>query len=325
MPAPGPALRDRFHETMTSCWVSGAMSGDASEIVQPPDRLRHDCMGEDKLQIQRFELKYLIKEEMALAVREFVRNYLQIDEYGATQSNYSYSVHSLYLDSDELTTYWHTINGNKNRFKLRLRFYENQPAAPVYFEIKRRANDAILKERGAVHRDAADWLLAGHLPEPAHLVSRDPRQLVALQRFSLLMNQIHAKPKAHVAYLREAWISAHNNSVRVTMDRDVRCDPEPTAQFRSEMTNPVVVFGRNVILELKFTGRFPDWFRDLVRIYNLAQCSAAKYADGVALMGEKRLTSGPVVPQSDLVMEKLHARKATLERAVRTGMIETPA
>lgn len=282
-------------------------------------------MADDKLQLQRFELKYLIKEEVALAVRDFVRTYLEIDEYGADQPNYSYVIHSLYLDSEALTTYWHTINGNKNRFKLRLRFYENQPNAPVYFEIKRRANDAILKQRGAVHREAVHCLLAGHLPEPAHLVSNDPRQLVALQRFSQLMNEIHAQPKAHVSYFREAWISSENNSVRVTMDRDVRCDPEPTASLRAEMTNPVSVFGRLVILELKFTGRFPDWFRELVRIYNLAQCSAAKYADGVALMGEKRLTSSAFLPESPEAMEKAKARKAYLKATAGTGIIQTAA
>ncbi len=267
---------------------------------------------QDKLQLQRLELKYIIPEEVALQVREFVRSYLEIDEFGATLPNLSYPVHSLYLDSDELTLYWNTINGNKNRYKLRLRFYENRTSAPVYFEIKRRMNDAILKQRGGVRRDAVAWILAGHLPEPAHLISTDPKQLAALQRFSELMNQHHAKPKAHVAYLREAWISPHNNSVRVTMDRDVRCDPEPTARLSTALINPAIVFGKSVVLELKFTGRYPDWFRDLVRVFNLTQCSAAKYADGVALLGEQRLSSGIISPVDADAQEQLKARKEFL-------------
>jgi hypothetical protein len=279
-------------------------------------------MVQDKVQLQRFELKYIIGEETARAVREFVRSYLEIDEYGAGRPHLSYPIHSLYLDSDALTTYWHTINGNKNRFKLRLRFYENRPAAPVYFEIKRRANDAILKQRGAVRREAVDWLLAGHLPEPAHLVSGDPKQLVALQRFSQLMNDLRAKPKAHVAYLREAWIDPHNNAVRVTMDRDVRCAPEPTACLRAEMDNPVCVFGRNVILELKFTGRFPDWFRELVRIFRIAQGTAAKYADGVVLMGEKRLAPLTALPEYAEAREAVGARKATLQQLAHPDLIQ---
>jgi hypothetical protein len=247
---------------------------------------------DSRLQSQRFELKYHISEEVALLVRNFVSSYLEIDEYGATRPQLSYPVHSLYLDSDDLRMYWDTINGNKNRFKLRIRFYENRPRAPVYFEIKRRMNNIIFKQRAAVHRDAVEGILAGQLPDPAHLVSHDPRHLVALQRFSELMQATRAKPKVHVAYIREAWISPQNNAVRVTMDRDVVSDPEPTARLSSEMSEPVSVFGKEVILELKFTDRFPEWFRHLVAVFGLQRGSAAKYVDGVELLGEQRL--GPV-------------------------------
>src|SRR6266850_5355517 len=123
-------------------------------------------MPEDRMQRQRFELKYIINEDLARAVRDFVGGYLEIDEYGATLPNSSYPVHSLYLDSDDLHLYQTTINGDKNRYKLRLRFYDNRPEAPIYFEIKRRMNNIIAKQRGGVRRDAVDWLLAGHLPEP---------------------------------------------------------------------------------------------------------------------------------------------------------------
>lgn len=241
------------------------------------------------MQQQRFELKYIIKEDVARAVRDFVSSYLEIDEYGATQPNFSYPVHSLYLDSNQLTLYQSTLNGDKNRYKLRLRFYDNRFEAPVYFEIKRRMDNTISKQRGAVRRDAVDWLIAGHLPEPAHLVSKDPRQLVALQRFCQLMHDIHARPKAHVAYFREAWISRNDNSIRVTLDREIKCQPDPTTRLTTRMDNPVVVFGNEVVLELKFTNRFPDWFRQLVGVFGLMQCGAAKYVDGVALVGQDRI------------------------------------
>src|SRR5437762_13887744 len=80
-------------------------------------------MRRDRMQQSRFELKYLIPEETALLVRDFVRSYLQMDEYSVGRPNYSYPVHSLYLDSQQLKLYWDTINGDKNRFKLRLRYY----------------------------------------------------------------------------------------------------------------------------------------------------------------------------------------------------------
>ncbi len=243
-------------------------------------------MADDRMQLQRWELKYVIPEDVALAVREFVRSYLELDEYGAKRSDLSYTIHNLYLDSDDLAIYWGTINGDKNRYKLRLRFYEDNPQAPVFFEIKRRMNESIMKQRGGVKRPAVAAVLAGHLPAPSELVSGDPRQLGALQRFVELSAWHAAHPVAHVRYDREAWISVHDNSVRVTMDRNVLISPEFVARFSDQLDDPTCVFGRLVILELKFTGRFPDWFKEMVRIFNLRQGSASKYADGIARKGE---------------------------------------
>jgi SPX domain protein involved in polyphosphate accumulation len=248
-------------------------------------------MAEDRMQLQRFELKYRIRQEaVALAVRDFVSMYLEVDEYGATLPHFSYPVHSLYLDSPSLKLYWDTINGTKNRYKLRLRFYENRPEAPVYFEIKRRMNNIIAKQRGGVKREAVPLLLAGQLPEPGHLVSRDPKHLMALENFCHLAQSIRATPCTHIAYLREAWLSSHDNSVRVTLDRQVRTEPVNSDELSTEMRAPHYVFGTDIVLELKFTNRFPNWFGDLVRHFGLQQCGAAKYVEGVTQLGEGQLS-----------------------------------
>ena len=246
-------------------------------------------MAPDRLQLQRFELKYIIPKDLALQVRQFVAAYLELDEYGATMPNLSYPVHSLYVDSDDLYTYWATINGDKNRYKLRLRYYNEKPESPVFFEIKSRTNNTISKQRGGVRRQSVGGILGGQLPAPGDMLSKDPKQFFAIQRFCDLMMKLHAKPRTHVFYWREAWISSHDNSVRVTMDRDVQCEPDPSARLLTRMSDPVRPFGESVILELKFTTRFPDWFKELVRAFGLMQCGAAKYAEGVALLGEQRV------------------------------------
>lgn len=246
-------------------------------------------MAIDRLQHQRFELKYIIPEHVALQVRQFVAAYLEIDEYGATMPNLSYPVHSLYLDSDDLLTYWATINGDKNRYKLRLRYYNEKPDSPVFFEVKRRMNNTIAKQRGGVRRSSVSAILSGQMPTPSDMLSKEPKQFFAIQKFCELMLKIRARPQTHVFYMREAWISAHDNSVRVTLDRDVQSEADPTAQLLTTITNPVKPFGEEVILELKFTTRFPDWFKELVSCFGLMQCGAAKYAEGIAMAGEHRL------------------------------------
>ncbi|MBI3876580.1 MAG: polyphosphate polymerase domain-containing protein [Verrucomicrobia bacterium] len=238
--------------------------------------------------MQRWELKYIVPEYVAQSIRLHIGSYLDLDDYGKGKPHNSYLINSLYLDSDALSLYWHTINGNKNRFKLRLRFYDNDPESPVYFEIKRRMNDAILKQRGGVRRKAVDYVLDGHLPKPEHLLKlNNAKELVALQRFSATMKRYRAKPKALVQYLREAWVSPNDNSLRVTFDRQVLISPEQTTRLEPVPIDPKCVFGKEVIVELKFTGRFPDWLREMVRIFGLTRTTAAKYADGIALVGER--------------------------------------
>ncbi|HTH46778.1 MAG TPA: polyphosphate polymerase domain-containing protein [Candidatus Limnocylindria bacterium] len=271
-------------------------------------------MVEDKMQLQRWELKYIIPEELALEVREFVRSYLELDEYGAKRADLSYTIHNLYLDSGDLAIYWGTINGTKNRYKLRLRFYEDNPSAPVFFEIKRRMNDAILKQRGGVRRCAVDAVLGGQLPAATDLVSGDARQLVALQRFVELASSHCAVPVAHVRYEREAWISPTDNSVRVTLDRQVMISPEFVPRFTAQMNDATSVFGPLVILELKFTGRFPDWFKELVRIFNLKQEAASKYADGIALKGEHFFYPTGVAAWRQLDADSAANRRARVAR-----------
>ncbi len=239
-------------------------------------------MAADRMQRQRFEQKYMIDEDRALALRAFLSTQLELDENGVGKPHFSYPVHSLYLDSGQLDTFWATINGEKNRYKLRLRFYNDDPDSPVFFEIKRRMNGCILKQRGGVRKAAVQWLLDGHLPGPDHLLRSDSKSVAAIHNFVRLTTRIQARPQAHVAYLREAYVHPAHDNVRITLDRSVRTEARSVASFSTEMAAPSLPFGDRVILELKFTDRFPDWCRQLVERFGLMQCGAAKYCEGLA-------------------------------------------
>lgn len=234
------------------------------------------------MQTQRLELKYLIPDGLALKIRDYLASYLQPDSFGAMQPDGAYPVHSLYLDSGDLFLYQSTINGDRNRYKLRVRFYEGCPEAPVFFEIKRRQDNAILKQRCAVIRKAAGEILAGRVPDRRDLAHGGlPDAERAMHDFCRLLNKIQARPVARVFYKREAWLDDGNSRVRVTMDRAVQLSREDRFHLDGELRDPVTVFGNQVVLELKFTGRFPSWMGDLVRVFGLKQCSAAKYVDGI--------------------------------------------
>jgi hypothetical protein len=170
-----------------------------------------------------------------------------------------------------------------------------------------------------VRREAVPDLLKGRLPERSLVLSEEPKHVIALQRFCELVNSIRARPKLHVAYLREAWVSPTDDAVRVTMDRQVRASVERVPRLTTEMDRPVKVFDPLVVLELKFTSRFPGWFGHLVQAFDLERRSAAKYADGVANIGENRLEG------NDLSAELSGARGEPLPEAIPPNMLEKPA
>jgi hypothetical protein len=247
-------------------------------------------MANQRFQHQRFELKYLVSEERALALRRFMGCHLKPDDFAATRPNYSYPVHSLYLDSPNLTTYQAVQSGEKNRFKLRLRHYTADDQA-IHFEIKRRTNEIISKVRATVRRDCVQPLLAGRPPRLADLVKPDGRELVALQEFCRLMHTLRATPRSHVAYQREAWMSPIGNALRVTFDREVQCEPEFGTALNGKFSHPIPVFDRQVVFELKFTDRLPSWCGEMIRMFNLRRGGAPKYAQGVLLLGEHRVSN----------------------------------
>ncbi len=134
------------------------------------------------LQARRFEMKYLITESSADAIRDYLRGPLTLDEHDDPNNPQGYAVCSLYLDSPQLTLYDQTIKGHKNRFKLRIRFYDNDPDGPAFLEIKRRENEVIRKQRATVTRDAALRILKGAWPSPSMLYKRG-REMEALEQF----------------------------------------------------------------------------------------------------------------------------------------------
>jgi SPX domain protein involved in polyphosphate accumulation len=236
------------------------------------------------LQANRFELKYVISEACAAGVRNFLRSYLVPDEFNPPEGG-GYQVNSVYLDSPNLELCNATVEGHKNRYKLRIRFYDDAPTSPVFYEIKRRVNDAILKERARVKRESCERLLAGHWPSHTDLVKFNPKSFDSLRTFCDLRSRIQARGQAIVTYEREAYVTPDSDSVRVTFDRNLRTVPfcgEFRAQARNDWSYPEIA---GTVLELKFTERFPVWMRNMVRVFNLQRGSMPKYVECVNKLG----------------------------------------
>lgn len=227
----------------------------------------------------RYELKYHITETQAEAISEFVRPFVQLDRYCKLQPSRDYPIVSLYLDSGELLLCRESLAGCKNRFKLRIRSYTDEPEYPRFFEIKRRVNTVIMKSRARVMDSDVETLLAG-LPLPPQNYTAD---VDAINQFQLYASNIRARPTVLVRYVRQAYEGYDRNRVRVTFDRGLAYNITNKAQVRlggrGWQRNPFTVGG--VILEIKFTDRYPPWLGRLVRQFGLRARSISKYASSL--------------------------------------------
>jgi hypothetical protein len=225
----------------------------------------------------RFEMKYQISESKAAAVEKFIQPYIRPDRYCKLQPTGWYPIVSLYLDSPNLVLCRESLTGKKNRYKLRIRGYTDDPAYPKFFEIKRRLNTVIVKDRQRVNsRDIADLLSGGALPPQYYSTEQE-----ALKQFIFYQRCINAGPLILIRYLRKAYEDDSDNRVRVTFDREL--------SFKMSNTPEVALDGpgwqrmpiNDVILEIKFTSRFPAWLTRMAKCLELQQRSFSKYANCV--------------------------------------------
>ncbi len=227
----------------------------------------------------RHELKYHISESKAEAIAQFIKPYIQLDRYCKLHRSGDYPIVSLYLDSGDLQLCKESLGGHKNRFKLRIRSYTDEPDYPRFLEIKRRINTIIIKSRARVmDRDVPTLLACSLLPSQNYTADTE-----TINQFQLYMNNIRARPAVLVRYTRQAYEGGSENRVRVTFDRklayNVTSLPEVKLSGGGWQPNSYTLGG--IILEVKFTGHYPVWLSRMVKCFNLQQQSISKYASSI--------------------------------------------
>ncbi len=225
----------------------------------------------------RYELKYHICEAKAQAIEQFIKPYIHLDRYAKLQPDSAYPIVSLYLDSQDFKLCRESMIGKKNRFKLRIRSYDDDTSTPYFFEIKRRLNNIIIKSRVRVTHDNMAALLAGRSLPPQKYKADEQ----TLRQFQLYMQCINAKPAIRVRYKRKAFEDDSDNRVRVTFDRFLchKAGSEPIVMFNG--TGWQRHKFNSVILELKFTARYPAWLSRMVKYFDLRRESISKYVTSV--------------------------------------------
>jgi hypothetical protein len=225
----------------------------------------------------RYELKYRIRETKARAMARYIQSYIALDQYARKHPSQQYPISSLYFDSDHLQLYRETIEGKKSRFKLRVRCYDDDLDSVCFFEIKRRIDDVILKDRARIPKvHLLDAIRGNALP--VSLYKKDQK---ILDQFNFYLQTLRARPMVMVRYKRQAFEGDSSNRVRITFDRQLafRTVHEPVLSVNGPDWHVVPM--DFVILEIKFTDRYPFWLTDLVKVFDLKRTAMSKYCSSV--------------------------------------------
>ncbi|MBF0593462.1 MAG: 5'-nucleotidase, partial [Candidatus Omnitrophica bacterium] len=283
--AAGGDIRYIFH--MASCDDPDALA--LTELAREP----RAYLGADEAQtFKRREEKYFLSTRQAGKLAERAGQFMVLDKNSARAPNGYYYIYSLYLDSPSLHLYWMVRHEDPAFYKLRVRYYDDDPASPAFLEIKNRNRPVFVqKDRVAVHRRAVERILMTWLPERTDLV--DPGNAVdwaALQKFCDLGRHLRAVPKCYIVYRRLAFMPAEkHNRARLTFDRDVMAYPARgcfmglITRFPEEGHRVWTDDDQKVIMEVKYKMDEKPWFFSHL-ITGLVRGGAPKYAMGMQVM-----------------------------------------
>lgn len=229
--------------------------------------------------LERREYKYLVEEATIDRIRDAISGACVTDPHAEATGRYL--IDTLYLDTPDLAVYRATIEDARDRFKLRIRGYPSAPGAPVFFEVKRRIGDTIVKTRAGV---TGDWTRFLEWDDATPFDTLNATQRRAIDNFVCHYHRQPMRPRALVRYEREPYFSLLDEYARVTFDRAISCQEAtelslvPRDRFRA-------VDDALVLVELKWAGAVPAWMSHMVRTIGLRRESFCKYTSGLEAIG----------------------------------------
>lgn len=233
----------------------------------------------------RFEHKFFISDDLAVAVREAICDQVDPDVHTPAGSVRGYTVHSIYFDTPELNLYRFTRAGVRDRYKLRVRYYDQQPEGYAFVEVKEKRAGRTYKWRFQADKQFAAGVLGDRRSRQIDEALANGGNHAALAEFCRRQDTLRAAPKLVVTYEREAFNSRDESPVRITFDRRIKANAFGRESAWSVPPYGVNVGGLSVVLELKYCGDLPAWLQEVVARFGLNRTSYSKFAECVDALG----------------------------------------
>jgi hypothetical protein len=160
------------------------------------------------------------------------------------------------------------LSGIKDRSKFRIRVYNRQPDV-IKLERKIKRGAVTDKANVRISREEYCGLICG---DASWLKEKDSE---VAKEFYLLYQTRNLRPKVVVEYRRDAFIFPYGD-VRITFDHFLKAGIFQKDLFANGYMISAIPDDQ-IILEVKYTGYFPDVIRNIIQIENLQWQSSSKY------------------------------------------------
>jgi hypothetical protein len=215
----------------------------------------------------RNELKYYINAHQKKLMANKLSKVCQRDPFSDADGGYLIS--SLYFDDYNQSSFFDKLSGIRDRKKYRVRVYNYQPNV-IKLERKIKREYVTDKSHIQISKEEYDSLVSG---DASFLRHKDD---VVAKDFYLYHQTKNLRPRVVVEYRREAFIYKYGD-VRICFDYLLKAGVYQKDLFSTGYMISAIPHDQ-IILEVKYTGYFPDVIRNIIQINNLQWQSSSKYA-----------------------------------------------
>lgn len=223
-------------------------------------------MSEDKTHPFRHELKFILSNWEAVAVKKRLEVLMRMDGHAGKEG---YFIRSLYFDDMWNSAWKEKLSGTYSRKKYRIRIYDYQDSV-IRLERKIKKGQYIQKVGAALSKKELDLLLKGKF---FFLVDKEEE---VLRDFYLECVKSRLKPAVVVDYERVPYVFPFGD-VRITFDSHVRAGMFVSDLFDQSLPVFEVLEPDTLIMEVKFTEYLPEMIRDILPLADSAYVAASKY------------------------------------------------
>jgi len=217
----------------------------------------------------RFEKKYILNNLQVEQLKHRLSPIMKLDPILSGKE--FYSIRSLYFDDYKDTCLKQVINGISERYKYRIRFYNNN-SDYIVLEKKYKINNMTKKTSVQITKEIVDGILKGNF-----VISKDNNKL--LNEFYLMIRTRGFRPVVIIDYDRIPYVY-DAGCVRVTLDYNLSCSYDFDNLFSDEIRRIPLMEEGNTILEVKYNDFIPDYIRFCLQLDGLYRTSYSKYGNG---------------------------------------------